>query len=127
MLSTHMIFIIGLLLGAVMVIFVLQNVVPVTVVFLGWHLEASLALVLILAILAGMLVSALLSLPEIIRKNYRLSKLSSKNERLATELEVHKQKLSETEEKLAVTEAVAESKPTVVTEERTTVVEEKEI
>lgn len=90
-----MLFIIGLLLGAVMVIFVLQNVIPVSVVFFGWHFDGSLALVLLLAILGGMLVSALLSLPEIIRKNFKLSRMASRNRELADELESHKQMLAE--------------------------------
>ncbi len=112
-----MVFIIGLLLGGVMVVFLLQNFEPVTVAFLGWQFEASLALFLLLAIVGGMLVSALMSIPEIISKNFRLSKLAKHNRRLSDELDAHKQKLVETEIKLA-------EKPTIIKEE-TTIIEER--
>lgn len=111
-----MLFIIGLLLGAVMVIFVLQNVMPISVAFFGWHFDGSLALVLLLAILGGMLVSALLSLPEIVKKNFKLSKMAARNRALADDLETHKQKLAETEGRLAEKPQVIE-RETIVVEE----------
>ncbi|HRH31146.1 MAG TPA: LapA family protein [Candidatus Paceibacterota bacterium] len=111
-----MLFIIGLLLGAVMVVFVLQNTAPVSVAFFGWDYDGSLALFLLISIVGGMLVSALISLPEIISKNFRLSKLTKHNRELANELEDHKQKLAETEIKLAET-------PTIIKE--TTIIEER--
>ena len=111
-----MLFIIGLLLGAVMVVFVLQNTAPVSVAFFGWEHTASLAIFLLLAIVGGMLVSALISLPEIVKNNFRLSKLACHNRELANELEDHKQKLAETEIKLAET-------PTVIKE--TTIIDER--
>ncbi|MBP7831940.1 MAG: LapA family protein [Candidatus Pacebacteria bacterium] len=111
-----MLFIIGLLLGAVMVVFVLQNTAPVAVSFFGWHYDGSLALFLLIAIVGGMLVSALISLPEIVSKNFRLSKLAKHNRELSNELEDHKQKLAETEIKLA-------EAPTIIKE--TTIIEER--
>ena len=90
-------FIVGLILGVIVVIFVLQNVIPVSVVFLGWHFNGSLALILLLAILLGMVISWLLSLPDMLK----LSDLMSHNKRLQKDLEIHRQKLTETEEKLA--------------------------
>ena len=55
-----MIFIIGIILGAVVVVFILQNIAPVSVVFLGWNLDGSLSVIVLLAIVAGMLISWLL-------------------------------------------------------------------
>jgi uncharacterized integral membrane protein len=112
-----MTFLIGLFLGAVMVVFVLQNNMPVSVNFFGSQFDGSLALVLLLSILGGMLVSALLSLPQLISKSFRLSRMSKQNERLAEDLEAHKQKLAETQERLA-------EKPMIIREETTTVVED---
>ncbi len=105
-----MLFIIGLLLGGVAVMFVLQNVAPVTVAFFGWQFEGSLALVLLLAILGGMLISWFLSLPQM----FRLSDLRWRNKRLQKDLEAHKQKLSETEGKLSQAEAPVVLEKTVI-------------
>ena len=98
-------FIIGVLLGAIIVVFVLQNVVPVSVVFLGWHVDGSLAVLILLAIIAGMVLSWLLALPEMLR----ISDLRTHNRRLQKDLDEHRQKLSETEGKLSQAE-----KPIVV-------------
>lgn len=109
-----MLFIIGLLLGAVVVLFILQNVIPITVSFLSWQFDGTLAFILILAVVAGMLISALLSLPEMIRNRARFSHLRNHNRKLQDELELHKQLLS-------TTVATQPSEPTIV--EKTTVVE----
>ena len=95
-----MIFLIGAILGAVAVIFILQNIAPVSVAFLGWNFDGSLAVVLLLAIIAGMLISWLLSIPDM----FRLSDLKSHNKKLERDLDLHRQKLSETEGKLAQAE-----------------------
>lgn len=85
-----MLFIIGLVLGAAVVLFVLQNIIPITVSFLAWQFEGSLAFILILAVIAGMLISALLSIPELIQKEMRLSHFKKHTKALEDELEVHK-------------------------------------
>jgi lipopolysaccharide assembly protein A len=113
-----MLFIFGLLLGAVMVVFVLQNTMPVSVAFFGWHFDSSLALILILAILGGMLVSALVSLPEIINKNFKLSRLARENRQLASELETHREKLIETEARLDERPPVEEVRQETIVRER---------
>ena len=111
-----MLFIIGLLLGALVVIFALQNLAPVTVSLFAWEFEGSLALIVILAMLSGIIVSMLVSIPSAIRNSLRLSRLASQNQRLASELSAHKQALTETEVKLA-----EKDRPVVV--EKTTVIE----
>lgn len=50
------------------VIFALQNAVPITVSFLTWKFESSLALVLLLTIALGVLMSLLVSVPSKIKK-----------------------------------------------------------
>ena len=57
-------FILGLLLGAVAVIFALQNIAVVTVTFFSWQLEGSMAVILLISIISGILVCLLLLLPE---------------------------------------------------------------
>jgi putative membrane protein len=43
-------------------IFSLQNAIPVTVTFLSWKFEASLAIIVLLSILAGILIGTILTL-----------------------------------------------------------------
>jgi lipopolysaccharide assembly protein A len=102
-------FIIGIILGAGVVVFVLQNIAPVSVAFLSWQFDGSLALIVILAILLGMIISWLLAIPDLLR----LSDLKSHNNKLQKDLDVHRQKLSETEGKLSQAET-----PVVVVEQK---------
>jgi lipopolysaccharide assembly protein A len=81
---------IGLLLGALSVIFALQNVTPITVTFLAWQIEGSLALVLLMTILTGLVVGLLVSLPELIKKSFQISGLRRKNDKLDADLETMK-------------------------------------
>jgi len=92
---------IGIIVGVGFVIFALQNVEPVMVTFLGWGFEGSLALIVILSLLAGVVVSWLLAIPSFVRGMVAESKLRGHNETLRRELEDHKQKLAETQGKLA--------------------------
>ena len=84
-------FILGLLLGGVMVIFALQNVAVITVSFFQWQLEGSLALILLLAVLAGILITLLLLLPESVSKYFKYKNLKKENQRLEEELRKQKE------------------------------------
>ncbi len=97
-------FIIGILLGAAALMFILQNFMVISVNFLVWHFDGSLAFVILLSVVAGVLIGALLSLPELMRRGSHSSRLEKYNRQLATELDVHKEKLAATEAKLEVTE-----------------------
>jgi uncharacterized integral membrane protein len=77
--------ILGVLLGAFSVFFVLQNVAPVTVSFLSWQVDASLALVLFTTLAAGALTSVLLLLPSVIRDTWRMSNLRADKRQLEDE------------------------------------------
>ena len=83
-------FILGLLLGGVAVIFALENMTIVTVTFFHSQFTGSLALVLISTLLAGALVTLLLLLPESISSYFRYKKLTSEVERLQEELKKQK-------------------------------------
>ncbi len=75
--------ILGLVLGAGAVVFALQNVFPVTVTFLGWDLTASLATLLILAMVVGALISILMTIPGAIKNSFLISRLRKENKKLA--------------------------------------------
>jgi len=64
-----LILIIGLLFATVAVIFAVQNTAPITVTFLFWQIEGSLALVLLAAFALGVISTILVSLPGLIRRS----------------------------------------------------------
>lgn len=78
--------ILGILLGAVAVVFVLQNISVVTVAFLDWQIQGSLALVLLLAIICGIVMTLLVLLPSLIRGDFYLSTLKKRQKELEDEL-----------------------------------------
>jgi lipopolysaccharide assembly protein A len=82
--------IVGLLVGAAGVVFAMQNLESVTVAFFTWQIEGSLALILIISMVAGALVSSLLYFSERVKKSFQISNL--------------KNRVNELEEKLAVKE-----------------------
>jgi uncharacterized integral membrane protein len=62
----------GMLVAASSVIFALQNNVPVTVTFLLWRFDSSLALVLLLALAIGGFIIGLVSTPSTLRRQWRI-------------------------------------------------------
>lgn len=87
--------ILGALLGAVSVIFVLQNITPITVSFFAWQIEGSLAIILFLALLSGMFITLLMFLPGFIRDEFRFSALKKQNKDLENELTATKKELAD--------------------------------
>jgi len=79
----------ALLVALVAVLFALQNVAPVTVAFLTWTFSGSLAVVVILATLAGAVAALLALLPALIRGRVQRSRL----QRQVAELESRVQAL----------------------------------
>lgn len=84
-------FIIGTLLGAVSVIFALQNVAIITVTFFSWQLTGSLAFILILAMASGAIVTTLLLLPESISNYFKFKSLEKESVDLREELRKQKE------------------------------------
>lgn len=78
--------ILGIMLGAGVVVFALQNTAVISVFFLSWQIQASLAIIVILAVAAGVLICLLVSLPDVIRKSYQILRLKNKTEALKEEL-----------------------------------------
>lgn len=90
-----MIFIIGIVIGGAVVIFALQNLAPVSVTFLNWSFEGSIAVIVLISLLAGIVITLLFSLSTYISSMMSESKLRRHNKSLKNELEEHKDKLNQ--------------------------------
>ena len=75
---------VSLLFAACGVIFALQNNVPVTVTFLLWRFDSSLAIVLLLALAIGGLVVALVSTPATLRRQWTIVRQKKRISELET-------------------------------------------
>src|ERR1700692_3199543 len=87
--------IVGIALGAIAVLFVLQNTAVVTVSFFAWSLQGSLALILFLAITTGVVIALLLVLPGLINEALTLRALRKQNKKLGEELAATNTKLAQ--------------------------------
>ena len=85
--------VLGLLLGAFSVMFILQNITVVTVAFFSWQITGSLALILLCAILSGMVMMLLVLLPSLIRDKFYLSAVQEHKREVENELASTKQAL----------------------------------
>lgn len=97
-----LILILGFALGAVAVVFILQNTAVVALSFLQWQFESSLALVVIFSLLVGAVLTLLLTLPGAIGDSMRMRKLSKHNNQLAKEAQFQKQSADESAAQLAM-------------------------
>jgi hypothetical protein len=79
------------LLGAIAVIFSLQNTAVIVVSFFSWTFTGSLALVLLMAISSGIIVTLLLLLPEFVSNYFENKSLRKKNTKIEEELRKQKQ------------------------------------
>ena len=77
---------VALAVALVAVMFALQNIVPVTVAFLTWTFEGSLALVLFVALIVGALVSVLASVPTLVKGRWAAASLKKRIAALEAEL-----------------------------------------
>jgi putative membrane protein len=95
----------GLVLGAIVIIFALQNSVTITVSFLVWQFEGPLTFILLAAVASGLLISSFLSLPDYFRQALRISKLKNKNIDLQDTLVKKEREVEEEKSKLDATNA----------------------
>ncbi len=79
--------ILAVVLGIFISVFAIQNAAPVTVKFIFWQFESSLAVLIILAILTGMLLVFLLSIPGRLKRRKELYDKQKKIRELETRLE----------------------------------------
>ena len=78
--------IIGLIVGGAAVVFAMQNVEAVTVAFFTWQVEGSLALILIIFMAVGALVSSLLSFSDRVKKSFKILNLKTQVNKLEEKL-----------------------------------------
>ena len=78
--------IVGIILGALAVIFAFQNVAVVTVTFLTWQITASLAIIILGTVLCGIVLTLLFLLPSVIRDEMYMA--SVKKQKRETEEEL---------------------------------------
>lgn len=93
-----LIFGIAFAIGAVM--FALQNNVPVTVTFVLWRFDSSLALVLLLALGLGAIIAGLVSSPTVIKGQWLTSRLRRQVSALEQEKAVLTSRIGELEAEL---------------------------
>jgi uncharacterized integral membrane protein len=68
------------------ILFALQNTAPVTVSFMLWSFEGSLALVFVLAVLLGGLIASLAATPRVLRQQWQLFRLRRQVDKLEKDL-----------------------------------------
>lgn len=86
--------IIGMALGAVSVLFIIQNTSIITVSFLSWQMEGSLALILFLAVTSGAMIILLVLFPSFISDAIELSAMRKQKRTLEKELAETKEALN---------------------------------
>jgi len=90
----------GLILGAFAIIFALQNFAIISVSFLAWHMQGSLALILMICIAVGVALCILFTLPATIRESFELSALKKQNKKLQDDYDSAHRALLDAEHKL---------------------------
>jgi len=96
--------ILALLIAVVAVIFALQNTARVTVAFLLWQFDQSLALVLLLSLAIGVIIGLLTIFPTVVRSKIAASNQKKKLDSLEKEIKLYQKKLSDNEAALSMAE-----------------------
>ena len=65
----------SILLAILASLFAIQNAVPVTVTYLNYRFEGSLAIIILASLLIGILVACAILIPLLIKKNWKISSL----------------------------------------------------
>jgi uncharacterized integral membrane protein len=94
--------------------FALQNNVPVTVNFLVWRFDSTLAMVLLVALALGALIVALVSTPATLKAQWNVARLRKQLDAANSSLVASQRKVSELEGRLCATPqspSPTESKP----------------
>lgn len=97
--------IIGFILGAAALLFVTENTAAVALTFLHWQFQSSLAVVILLAILVGIVLTLLMLLPGVIGDSFYMRRLRKHNEALAREAEAQRQAAHDAQVRLAATDS----------------------
>ncbi len=94
--------VLALLIALVAVVFTIQNTAMVTVTFLVWDLNHSLAFIFVLALLAGVLISQFVSLPGRVKKSVENTNQKKKIKDMDTELMSTKVRLEALKQELEI-------------------------
>lgn len=86
--TVHMILslILGFILGVAALLFALQNTAIVALSFLGYQFESSLALLVLIALAIGVVLSLLVSIPSAVRDGLKIMSLKRENQKLRDEI-----------------------------------------
>jgi len=79
--------IVAIIVAILAVVFALQNTVPIIVSFLTWRFESSLALVLLITVALGVIMSLLVSVPSKIKRIKLISSQKKKIQELESNLQ----------------------------------------
>jgi lipopolysaccharide assembly protein A len=90
----------ALIIAIIAVIFALQNMTIVTISFFFWSIQGSLALVLLITLAVGVLISILASLPRLISGKWTSSGQRKKLTSLETERNLYKEKAEAAEKEV---------------------------
>jgi len=96
--------ILALAIAVLAVIFAVQNTDPVSVDFIIWQFNSSLALVMIISMLIGVLISILLSSPSMVKNSWTIRKLNKKLSDMEKALNEKTAELEEAQKDLIVKE-----------------------
>ena len=118
--------VIALLIALIAVVFAVQNTALVTISFLLWKFNNSLAVVLLLAIFAGVLISIFASLPGWIRGRMAQSTLKKKIRELEMQLGKKGEQYLAAEQELELYRAVP-AEPALIVEETNNEVTSNEV
>ncbi len=85
---------VGFVLGVAALLFALQNTEVVALSFMGWQFESSLALLVLVAVGVGILISILAFIPSALARSFRIMGLKNENKKLVETVEAHRQALA---------------------------------
>lgn len=104
--------ILALIVAVAAVVFALQNTAPVTVSFFVWQFkDQPLALILLLALAAGVLIGLLTILPGAVRNKWRTISQRKKIDGLEKNLQETQDRLEQARQELAALQAAPETPP----------------
>ncbi|MDB5244199.1 MAG: hypothetical protein JWN18_69 [Parcubacteria group bacterium] len=81
----------GFVLGVGALVFASQNTQFVALTFLGWQFQSSLALLVIVSVGFGIVLSILATLPTAVSNHFRMRGLRKQNQNLVAEVEAQRQ------------------------------------
>jgi uncharacterized integral membrane protein len=103
--------IVAIIVAILAVVFALQNAVPITVSFLTWRFESSLALVLLITVALGIIISLLVSVPSMIRTRKIISGQKKKIQELESSLQRESESKTREETESKIEEEIESDEP----------------